>query len=182
MSAEPTALDLAETLADVRRYLERGEPAAALARIVSGAPLPPCGAVGPMPEHEPCGRWAGHGGAHSPGADLPGPPHACPALPDVLYAVVRLTPGRVRVTGVYAAQGAADAAAEDSAAYTPARSAELVSVARGGHATIVLPPGAATVVVPVRLRPDPRQMDAWDLGADDARAHGDYGDDVRDYQ
>ncbi|PWG08756.1 hypothetical protein DF268_35885 [Streptomyces sp. V2] len=179
MSTEPTALGLAETLADVRRYLERGEPAAAVARIVSGTPLPPCGAVGPMPEHEPCGRWAGHGGAHSPGADLPDPPHACPALPDTLYAVVRLTPGRVRITGAYAAEGAADAAAEEFPAYTRERSAEMVAVARGGQATVALPPGAATVVVPVRLRPDPRQMDAWDLGAEDVR---DYGDDVRDHE
>jgi len=177
--SEPTALDLAETLADVRRYLERGEPAAALARITAGAPLPPCDAPGPLPEHEPCGRWAGHGGAHTPGAGLPDPPHTCPALPETLYAVARLTPGHVRVIGAYAAQGAADTAAEEFASYRPACSAELVMVTRRGHATVALPSGAATVVVPVRLRPDPREPDGWDLGADDVR---DFGDDYRDHE
>ncbi|MFI2437436.1 hypothetical protein [Streptomyces sp. NPDC018693] len=187
------------TCTQAQRYLERGEPELALARLKSYKPLPPCGAPGFTAEQPDCARPRGHAGACSDDADYTDPPHECPTLPEQLHAVV--TVGAkvtdVHFAGLYADR---DAAADHAAGFSPWNYREdlterYVKPAPGapGEMVLELPAEnelAATgvqlaVVVPLPLLPDPRAEDEWAaegtdtaLGPDDYAA--DYDDDYRD--
>jgi hypothetical protein len=181
------AMTMAAAIREAERYLERGEPELALARLRSDVPLAPCGAPGPMPEHADCARPSGHRGAHSPDADLVEPPHECPTLPEQLHAVV--TVGAkvegVHLVGLYEDQ---EAAADHAMGFHAFR-AELdrlterfVKPAPGlpGGMVLTLPKEnqiqatgvQLAVVVPLQILPDPREEDERD-GYD----YGDPGDD-----
>lgn len=183
---------LARAVADTKRYLQRGEPELALARLRSPGPLPPCGTPGPMLDHQPCARPRGHGGAHSPDADFREGPHECPALPEQLHAVVTVDAdcAHVSVEGLYEAPEAAVDVAAGHEAYREEHTAQSVREYDHGTVTVVLPDPRQlrrigvqmAVVVPLRVLPDPRAEEEW---AAEGRAtcmepDPDYGRDLDD--
>lgn len=121
----------AQTVSEAEHYLERGEPTLALARLRSDRPLPLCASPGVMPEHADCARPRGHGGAHSPDADLVDPPHECPALPEQLHAVVTVGAAveEVHFAGLYEDQAAAADHAAGFVAYDESLNARYVKPA-----------------------------------------------------
>ncbi|QQM44978.1 hypothetical protein [Streptomyces liliifuscus] len=185
---------LGETIGEAERYLELGDPAAALARLRSVTSLPPCGAPGAMPDHADCARWKNHGGAHSPDADYVDPPHACPALPEQLHAVVTVGAkvAGVHFAGLYAEYEAAVDHAAGFAAYADSLDKRYVTPAPGAPGEMVLELPAENeraafgvqlaVVVPLPVLPDPREADWRDQEGRDACAEydPDYGKDLDD--
>lgn len=163
----------AQTVTEAEGYLERGEPALALARLRSPGPLPPCGAPGVMPEHQPCARPRGHGGACCDDPDYRECPHECPALPEQLHAVVTVG---AKVTDVHFAglyedvEAAADHAAGFTG-YADSLDERFVEPAPGapGEMVLKLPKEnqrhafgvQLAVVVPLQVLPDPRAGDEW---------------------
>lgn len=186
-------LAFALTCADAQRYLERGDTAAALARLRRGVPLPPCGTPGPMPEHQPCARWKGHHGACSPDADYTEPAHECPALPEQLHAVVTVG---AKVTGVHFAglYTDIDAAVDHASGFTGYRDCldePFVEDAPGapGEKVLKLPQEnqlaaygvQLAVTVPLQVLPDPRAAEEWAAeGMATTMTADDYADDFRD--
>ncbi|NUS29784.1 MAG: hypothetical protein HOV92_36975 [Streptomyces sp.] len=155
----------AATMREVQRYLERGEPELALARLMSGKPLPPCGAPGFTAEQADCARARGHRGGCSDDPNYVEPPHECPTLPEQLYAVVSVGPTRRTVSfeGLYEDK---DAALDVAAGWGLFREAE-VRVGQGmPDYTFVdlLDPGkrSLAVVAPMPVKPDPRAEDDRD--------------------
>ncbi|WP_281155146.1 hypothetical protein [Streptomyces sp. HYC2] len=174
----------AATMREVQRYLERGEPELALARLRSDKPLPPCGAPGVTPEQPDCPRPRGHRPPCSDDADYVTPPHECPALPEQLYAVLSVGPKRTTVSfeGLYADK---DAALDIASGWDQHAEAER----RVGHGVpdyvfIDLPaPGGSSlaVVAPMPVKPDPRAEEEWAAeGMATALGPEDYPDDYRD--
>ncbi|MCX5239785.1 hypothetical protein OG824_31750 [Streptomyces prunicolor] len=167
------ATALAATIAEAERYLERGEPELALARLRSDKPLPPCGAPGVMPEHLDCARSGGHRGACSDDPDYTEGPHECPALPEQLYAVatVGAEPSGVHFVGLYEEREAAADHAAGFAAFAEGLNDRYVQPAPGcpGEMLLELPAEnqhAGTgvqlaVVVPLQVLPDPRAAEEW---------------------
>ncbi|MEU0584561.1 hypothetical protein [Streptomyces sp. NPDC006132] len=183
----------AATMREVQRFLERGEPDLALARLTSGQPLPACGNPGPMPEHADCARPRGHRPPCSPDADYVVPPHECPALPEQLHAVV--TVGSkvkgVHFAGLHGDRGAAVDQAQSFVAYSEEHNAQYVKPAAGmpGEMVLELPQEnelratgvQLAVVVPLQVLPDPRAEDEWAAeGMATALGPEDYADDYRD--
>lgn len=153
--------NFAQTFEETERYLERGDAAAALARLRSGAPLRTCGVPGMMPDHADCARWAGHGGAHSPDAGYVEPPHECLKLPEELYLVMSVGPKGTTVSfdGLYEEK---EAAADTASGYDRHTEAEV----RTGYTFLDLPEpapggGSLAVIVPLPVLPDPRAEDEW---------------------
>ncbi|GGZ80451.1 hypothetical protein ACFOOM_07740 [Streptomyces echinoruber] len=185
---ERAAQQLVDAIGEAIRYLERGEPELALARLCSPTPLPPCGTPGMLPDHAPCARPRGHHGACSPDADYAEPPHQCPALPEQLHAVVAIGPRRevISFAGLYEDQDAAlDVAAGwdevIQAEVTEAHEAEHEARYVFAHLPAPQPGRAVAVVAPVRLRPDPRAEDEWAAeGAATSLTAADIADDFRD--
>ncbi|MGW1324821.1 hypothetical protein ACWD64_20040 [Streptomyces antibioticus] len=194
------ARDLAQAGREAQRYLERGEPELALARLRSYKALPPCGTPGPMPDHADCARPRGHRGAHSDDAGYTEPPHQCPALPEELHAVVTVG---AHVTEVHFAglHEDAEAAADHAAGFVgwrtaahpdqDALAAAYVRPAPGLPGEMVLDlPGRGqlaargtqlAVVVPLRVLPDLRAEDERAAeGMASALTAEDYADDFRD--
>lgn len=171
----------AATMREVQRFLERGEPELALARLTSGKPLPPCGAPGFTAEQPDCPRPQGHRGACSNDADYVEPPHECPALPEQLHAVLSVGPKRTTISfeGLYAdREGALDAAS----GWDRRVDAEVrVSDGMPHYTFIDLPaPGgpSVAVVAPMPVMPGPRDEDEWGAeGMSTAFVVGDYSDD-----
>ncbi|WP_190232705.1 hypothetical protein, partial [Streptomyces umbrinus] len=185
---------LGETNAEAERYLELGDPAAALARLRSVTSLPPCGAPGVMPEQADCARWKNHGGAHSPDADYVDPPHECPALPEQLHAVVTIGAKvqGIHFAGLYEEREAAVDQATGFASFSEELIERYVKPAPGLPDEMVLElPGEnahaafgvqLVAVVPLKVLPDPREYEAW---AEEGRAtceeyDPDYGKDLDD--
>lgn len=185
-------LAFALTCADAQRYLERGDTAAALARLRKGVPLPRCGTPGPMPGHQPCARWKGHHGACSPDADYTEPAHECPALPEQLHAVVTVG---AKVTGVHFAglYTDIDAAIDHASGFTGYRDSldeRFVEDAPGapGEKVLKLPQEnqlaaygvQLAVTVPLTVLPDPRAAEEWAAeGIATTLTADDYADDFR---
>ncbi|MFD5468858.1 hypothetical protein [Streptomyces sp. NPDC127105] len=174
----------AATMREVQRYLERGEPELALARLQSGQPLPPCGAPGVTPEQPDCPRPRGHRPPCSDTADYVAPPHECPALPEQLYAVLSVGPKRTTVSfeGLYAEK---DAALDIASGWDQHAEAER-RVGKGvpDYVFVDLPaPGGPSlaVVAPMPVKPDPRAEDEWAAeGMAAALGPDDYADDYQD--
>ncbi|GEC02984.1 hypothetical protein SSP24_06390 [Streptomyces spinoverrucosus] len=184
---------LASAVREAKRYLERGEPELALARLRSDKPLPPCGVPGPMPEHADCARPRGHHGAHSPDADYTEPPHKCPALPEQLHAVVTVGAkvNDVHFAGLYEDLDAAVDHASGFTGYRDSLDERYVGPAPGapGEMVLKLPQEnelaafgvQLAVVVTLPVLPDPRAEDEWAAeGMATALGPEDYADDFRD--
>ncbi|NEB00597.1 hypothetical protein [Streptomyces sp. SID13726] len=167
------SLALAQAVSEAEKYLERGEPDLALARLRSDKPLPPCGAPGFTSEQSDCARPRQHRGACSENPDHVEPAHECPALPEQLHAVVTVG---AKVTGVHFAglYEDSDAAADVAAGYqafAEGLNDRFVQQAPGLPGEIVLELPAENelassgvqlaVVVPLQLLPDPRAYDEW---------------------
>ncbi|MFM9563281.1 MULTISPECIES: hypothetical protein [Streptomyces] len=163
----------ARTVSEAEGYLERGEPALALARLRSPVPLPPCGVPGPMAEHQPCARPCGHGGAHSDDPDFREGPHECPALPEQLHAVVTVGSdvGDVHFAGLYEDREAAVDHCTGFRCFREDHIERHVKPAPGVHGeTVLMLPGEyqhtstgvqLAVVVPLQVLPDPRAEDEF---------------------
>ncbi|MFJ3794983.1 hypothetical protein ACIPSJ_01705 [Streptomyces sp. NPDC090088] len=182
------AQDLADAARDAKRYLERGEPELALARLQSHRPLPPCGIAGPMPEHADCARPRLHRGACSDDPDYLEPPHECPALPEQLHAVVTVGAkvDDVGIEGLYEERDAAVDHASGFATYSEELTGRHVMPMPHGGTVVRLPqPKEAhgvqlAVVVALPVLPDPRAADEWAAeGMATALGPDDY-DDFRD--
>ncbi|MFI6274276.1 hypothetical protein [Streptomyces sp. NPDC050988] len=185
---------LGETIAEAERYLELGDPAAALARLRSATSLPPCGAPGFVPEQADCARWKNHNGAHSPDAAYVDPPHQCPALPEQLHAVVTVGAkvADVHFAGLYEERDAAVDHATGFASFSEELIERYVKPAPGAPGEMVLDLPAenahaafgvqVAVVVPLQVLPDPREADWRDEEGRDACAEydPDYGRDLDD--
>lgn len=185
---------LGDTIGEAERYLELGDPAAALARLRSVTSLPPCGAPGFVPEQADCARWKNHGGACSENPDYVDPPHECPALPEQLHAVVTIGAKvqGVHFAGLYEEREAAVDQATGFAAFSEELIERYVKPAPGLPDEMVLElPGEnahaafgvqLVAVVPLKVLPDPREYEAW---AEEGRAaceeyDPDYGKDLDD--
>lgn len=159
----------ARTVHEAERYLERGEPELALARLRLGQPLPPCGAPGVLPEHQPCARPRGHGPGHSPDADYREGPHECPALPEQLHAVVTVGAqvDDVHIAGLYENQEAAVDHLSGFICYAEEDSQRYVKRYAHGGMVLELPEKREqhgvqlAVVMPLDVLPDPRAVDEW---------------------
>lgn len=183
----------AATMREVQRYLERGEPELALARLTSGKPLPPCRAPGIMPEQPDCPRPRGHRPPCSDDPDYVTPPHECPALPEQLYAVVSVD---AKVEGVHFAGlcGDRDTAVDHASGFDSYRedlTERYVKPLPGvpGEMVLTLPQenqhrvvGTQLVaVVPLQVLPDLRaEEERAAEGMATALDPEDYADDYRD--
>ncbi|MEH0657562.1 hypothetical protein QA860_07400 [Streptomyces stelliscabiei] len=183
-------MTMAQAIIEAERYLERGEPELALARLQSDVSLAPCGMPGPTADMADCARPVGHRPPCSADADHVSPPHECPGLPEQLHAV--LTIGAkvtdVHLAGLYEDQWAA---ADHAMGFHTLRSEldqlteRFVKPAPGlpGEMVLTLPKEneiqatgvQLAVVVPLQILPDPREDDQ------DGYDYGDPGDE-RDYE
>lgn len=181
----------AQTVAEAEGYLERGEPELALARLRSPGPLPPCGAPGILPDHEPCARPRGHGGACCDDPDYREGPHECPALPERLHAVVTVDAdcADVHFEGLYEDREVAVDVAAGHEAYVEEHTTQSVRDHDHGPALVLPDPRQfrrtgvqMAVVVPLQVRPDPRAEDEWAAeGRATSMEHDpDYGKDLDD--
>jgi len=182
----------AQAVTEAEGYLERGEPELALARLRSPGPLPPCGAPGIMPDHEPCARPRGHGGPHCDDPDYREAPHECPALPEQLHAVVTVDAdcADVHFAGLYEEREVAVDVAAGHEAYVEEHTAQSVRDYAHGTVAVVLPGPRQfrrtgvqmAVVVPLRVLPDPRAEDEWAAEgmAASMEPDPDYGKDLDD--
>ncbi|MFJ8348956.1 hypothetical protein ACIQ9J_21870 [Streptomyces sp. NPDC094153] len=178
------AVALTSAIHEAERYLERGEPELALARLRSDKPLPPCGAPGFTPEQPACPRPRGHRPPCSDSADYVSPPHECAALPEQLFAVLSVGPKRTTISfeGLYADK---EAALDVASGWDQRAEAER----RGGQGVpdyvfVDLPvPGGPSlaVVAPMPVMPDPAAEEEWAAeGMATALGPEDYADDYRD--
>lgn len=184
------AMTMAQAIIEAERYLERGEPELALARLQSDVSLAPCAAPGLTADMADCARPVGHRPPCSADADHVSPPHECPTLPKQLHAV--LTVG-AKVTDVHLAglHEDPDAAADHAMGFHTLRSEldqlteRFVKPAPGlpGEMVLTLPKEnqiqatgvQLAVVVPLQILADPREDDQ------DGYDYGDPGDE-RDYE
>ncbi|MBD0837395.1 hypothetical protein [Streptomyces sp. TRM68416] len=191
--ARTAARALAAAVNQAEDYLRRGEPELALARLKSPGPLPACGAPGFTAGQPDCARPRGHRGACSDNPAYVEPPHACPALPEQLHAVVTIGAKvtDVHFAGLYEDREAAVDHCTGYAGYDQAHTERYVQPAPGlpGETILTLPAQhelAATgvqlaVVVPLSVLPDPRAEDEWAAeGMATALTAEDYADDFRD--
>lgn len=186
-----TVMDLARTLTETERYLERGDVGAALARLRSPGPLPPCGAPGMFPDDPDCARPRRHSGGHSPDPDLVEPPHECPALPEQVHAVVTVDSraDQVHFAGVHEDRAAAVDLASGFIGYSEEDNERHVKRYVHGGALLELPQARQqsglqlVAVVPLRVLPDPAAEDAWaEEGRATALSPADYADDFDEDQ
>jgi hypothetical protein len=186
------AMALAAAISEAQRYLERGEPELALARLRSHTSLPPCGSPWIVPEHGGCARPGGHRGACSDDPGYTEPAHECPALPEQLHAVVTIGAkvDDVHFAGLYEDQEAAADHAAGFAVSAGTLTERHVRPAPGlpGEMLLALPPRQDAragvlfaVVVPLQVLPDPRAEDEEAAeGMAAALDPDDYADDYRD--
>ncbi|MEH0564681.1 hypothetical protein QBA57_39810 [Streptomyces scabiei] len=175
------AMTMAKAIIEAERYLERGEPELALARLRSDVSLAPCAAPGLTADMADCARPFGHRPPCSADADYTEPAHECPKLPEQLHAV--LTVG-AKVQDVHLAGLHEDpeAAADHAMGFHTLRTEldslteRFVKPAPGLHGEMVLTLPKENeiqatgvqlaVVVPLQVLPDPREddQDSYDYG------------------